>query len=93
MASCRVLKTTPFIKFASPLFRTSKKQYSHPSKSLAMPFTELVVLSLQQTEEARSAFDSPIKPALSSIIQGTPAAKDQFFGRIISENEKPLRRQ
>jgi hypothetical protein len=51
-----------------------------------MPFTELVVLSLQQTEEARSAFYSPIKPGLSSIIQDTPAAKDQFFGRIISEN-------
>jgi hypothetical protein len=52
-----------------------------------MAITEIIIPLLKQDAASKSAFNSTVKPLLSSIVKVAPGAKLQAMdGRTISEN-------
>lgn len=51
-----------------------------------MAITEIITPFLKQDAATKTAFNSIIKPLLSSIVKVAPGAKMQVVGRMISEN-------
>jgi len=51
-----------------------------------MAITEIITPFLKQDAVTKTAFNSIIKPLLSSIVKVAPGAKMQVVGRMISKN-------